>query len=297
MLFRCFCFAVALSLATTCQAAEPVGIATVVDGDAVLIRQTTKQILLAGSRLTAYDLIETGPTTGIVRVEFANGAIADLGPGTSVMVAPKLDESSPQDALVYAVKGWAKITVSTKAAPSVAPSSLLLANMLGVSSVNGSAVVMVSDSESSVFCETGTMTVHERRKGRLLTALALKSGSFYAKSEQNKPSVSALPSVAFTRGVPKAFLDPIPLRASLYQNKPEPKPRNLGELGYADAAPWLAAEAGIKGILVAQWRSQLNSGLRAGLMANIKSHPEWDRILFPEKYILKAPISSSSKSL
>ena len=295
MLFRGFYFAVAFLLATTCQAAESLGIATVVDGDAILIRQTTKQILVAGARLRASDFIETGPTTGIVRVEFANGVLADMGPGTKVMVAPTLANPGSKDTLIYALTGWVKISVAGKATQFPAPSSLLTADTLGLSDVNGSAVVVVAGSDSSAFCETGTLIVHERRKGKLLPAVALKSGAFFSTSGKSKPTVSAKPPETFVKGVPKAFLDPIPLRANLYESKAEPKPRYIGELSYADAAPWLAAETAIKGALVARWRSELSPNLRSGLVANIKSHPEWDRTLFPEKYLPKPPASTPVK--
>lgn len=294
VLLRCFYFAIALFFATTCLGAESLGIVTVVDGEAVLIRQTTRQVLLPGARLKANDLIETGPSNSIVRVEFSNGAVADMGPATRVMVAPTLAGSIAQDTLVYALRGWVKISSADKAALFSGPSSLLMADALGLSNVSGNAVVSVSGSESLVFCETGTLTLHERRNGRLLRGLALKSGAFYATSVGAKPTVSAKPSDVFVKRVPKSFLDPIPLRVSLYESKSEPKPRYLGELSYTDAAPWLAAEASIKRVLVAQWRSQLNVNLRAGLVAHIKSHPEWDRTLFPEKYLSKPTASAPS---
>ena len=43
------------------------------------------------------------------------------------------------------------------------------------------------------------------------------------------------------------------------------------------------------------WKTQLTPDLRAGLTSHVKSHPEWDRVLFPEQYLpasaAPAPVS------
>ena len=105
------CWLMGLGVVAVCQAQTPVGLATVVEGDAVLVRQTTKLALKPGMRLMSGDLLQTGPTSAVVRIEFGNGAIADLGPQTQVMLQPRLASGAKRrQAPLYALSGWIKLS-------------------------------------------------------------------------------------------------------------------------------------------------------------------------------------------
>jgi hypothetical protein len=282
VLFRIAFFATATCFASLCQAAEPIAVMTVVDGDAVLVRQTTKLTLKAGMRLTALDMIETGQKTAIVRIEFVDGAVADLGPETRVMLAPKLVSGSKRrQATLYALEGWVKISRIQGKEPSA---TQLLSESMDISNVTGSAVISVHPKLNQVFAESGAVLVTERLQGHSLTTVALKPGAIFVRVGNEKGSMSAHPAPSFIQNVPRAFLDPIPLRASLFKNRPEPASQPNEELGYADALPWLGAEMAVRNLLVTRWRQHLNADLRTGLSSHIKVHPEWDRVLFPDKY-------------
>ena len=110
MLFRNACLVVAFCFIGLCSAAESICIATVVDGDAFFVRDTMKYALKPGTHLGDQDLIETGPKTAIVRLEFTSGMMINLGPTTRVILSPKLGDGSLllQPAL-YAINGWIKI--------------------------------------------------------------------------------------------------------------------------------------------------------------------------------------------
>lgn len=294
VLSRALCWLIGFGFATLCYAEEPIALATVVEGDATVLRQTTKLAVRPGMRLLALDMLETGPKTHIVRIEFSSGAIADLGPQTQVMLAPKLASGAKRrQATLYALSGWVKLS-GTAGKDSAA--SQLLAGSLDVSGLTGAAVVSIQAKGSQVFAESGTVNVAERRAGQAAPPLALKSGTLYARTGTDKASVSAHPPSAFMQSVPKAFLDPIPARSELFKGRAEPPAKPLGDLSYAEATPWLAAEQPLRTLLVPHWKTKLNPDLRAGLARHIKAHPEWDRVLFPEKYLpaKPAPVASAT---
>jgi hypothetical protein len=64
-------------------------------------------------------------------------------------------------------------------------------------------------------------------------------------------------------------------------------------VSYADVEAWLKAPPDIRRPLVARFRPRASDpAFRAGLVANLKFHPEWDPILFPEKYKPKEPANA-----
>ncbi|MBK6295704.1 MAG: hypothetical protein IPF55_16570 [Rhodoferax sp.] len=289
MFSRALCWLIGLSFAAMCYAEAPIALATVVEGDATLLRQTTRLAVKPGMRLLALDMLETGPKTNIVRIEFTGGAIADLGPQTQVMLAPKLASGAKhRRAPLYALSGWVKLSGTPSKDPAASP---LLSESLDLSGLNGNAVVSIQAKASHVFAESGTVTVTERRQGQAVPPTVLKSGTLYSRTGNEKASVSAHPASAFMQSVPKPFLDPIPARTDTFKGRAEPPAKVLGDLTYADATPWLGAELPVRTLLVTHWKAQLNPDLRAGLTSHIRSHPEWDRVLFPEKYL---PVNAAS---
>ena len=68
--------------------------------------------------------------------------------------------------------------------------------------------------------------------------------------------------------------------------------RILGaEFGYADVELWMKAELSIRRPFVQRWKAKAfkDPAFKQAIVANMSSHPEWDPILFPEKYLPKEP--------
>ena len=60
--------------------------------------------------------------------------------------------------------------------------------------------------------------------------------------------------------------------------------------GYTDVQSWLQAEPSVRRPLMQRWRAKAREpAFRTALIANLAAHPEWDPILFPEKYKPKEP--------
>jgi hypothetical protein len=161
------------------------------------------------------------------------------------------------------------------------------------------AVVSVGSNGGAVFAESGDVQIVERTKGKngataAGPALTVKTGEYYARVGADKGKTAPRPDAEFIKRLPRAFLDPVPSRAALFAAREVPgKP--LGGIDYASAQPWIDAEAALRPAFLGRWRPLASQAeFRKGLIAGLRGHPEWDRTLFPEKYLPKPASAASS---
>lgn len=270
-------------------AATPLATATIVDGEAVLLRDASRFALAEGVRLERDDIVETTDKTRFLRIEFGDGVILDLGPESRLLLGPKLlGDRARLPAKLHLLRGVAKLTVPKPLPPAAGTFTTPALDVLGVAHT---AVFIVDGADAQVFAESGAVTLQGRRGGRPAGNNTVKSSEFYSRGADAKGSSSARPTPAFIQRLPRAFLDTLPSRAKLFADR-EVAPKPLGELEYADAQPWVDAE-GLRAHFAARWRALAhNPAFREGVAAGMAAHPEWDRILFPEKYLPKPPAST-----
>lgn len=277
------------------RAAPDATLATILDGPAVLIRDSARFALAEGVRLAADDIVETDPKARLLRIEFGDGLILDLGPATRLLLAPRFtgDKGRPA-ARFHLLQGWAKLTAAkeTPAGPSGFSTPLF-----DVASVARSAVFSVQPNEGLVFAETGAVVLVERSAGKAAAGpTVVKATQFLSHGAGAKAVPAARPTPAFLQAVPRPFVDTLPSRAALMKAR-DTQPKRLGEIAYADVQAWLAAD-GLRPGFVARWKALAkNPEFRKALIANQRAHPEWDRTLFPEKYLPKstpAPVPATS---
>lgn len=272
--------AAALFAAGTLAAAAPPGaLATIVDGEALLLRGVAKAAVVEGLRLAPGDIVETAPAARLLQLEFDDGLLVDLGPGTRLQLAPRLAGGEParRTARLYLLQGWAKLTGSAQGV-------LLASPMLDVVSLERSAVLALLGSELSVFAETGALGVVERHGARGAPPQTLKQGEFLARTGSEPAVRAARPGPAFVQRLPRPFQDTLPARARQFAGRELP-PRPLGPIGYDDVQAWIDAEAALRGGFVQRWRPLARQGeFRQRLQQGLAAHPEWDPLLNPDKY-------------
>ena len=262
-----------LVLPWAAAAADSTVTVTLLEGPATLVRGVTRYALAEGVRMQAGDIIEVGDK-GLVEFEFPDGAAIALGPGTRLLaISMPRGKSAAGDFHVMA--GALKISgVSKDARLRISTPAFTLWP------VEGASVMVVRGGEGSVFVEGGT--------ARLAAPPAthqLKSGEFFGRKDGQKGTVSQRPSRPFMDAMPKAFFDPLPSRMARYKDR-EAQPRRIEDVSYADVEVWLKAPAGIRRPLVARFESRADDPkFRSSLEANLRFHPEWDPILYPEKYL------------
>ncbi len=275
-------------------AAAPLATATIVDGEVLLVRGASRLQLAEGVRLAKDDIVENTAKGRLVRIEFSDGLIVDLGPESRALLAPKLMGDRARFASrLHLLRGVAKVTVPKPLPPAAAAFSSPGFDVTGVAR---SAVFIVQAGEAFAFAESGEVVLSERSRGRAAGSTSLKNGEFYAHVGDSKPTVTTRPTPAFIQRLPRAFLDTLPARAALFSSRGV-EPKLLGEISFADAQDWIDAES-LRAQFAARWRALAQyPAFREGVAANMSAHPEWDRILYPEKYLPKpasAPTSAAA---
>ncbi|MEO8156139.1 MAG: hypothetical protein ABI605_23985 [Rhizobacter sp.] len=276
-------------------ATTPVAIATIVDGEAVVIRDAARLQLAEGVRLVKDDIVETTAKGRLVRVEFNDGVIFDLGPETRTLLSPKLSgDKGRAQSLVHVLNGIVKVTVPKGHPPA---ESVISSPAYDVTGMVRSAVFLVQPTGAYAFAESGELVLQERqleRNGsRPGSIFSLKSGEFFAHPDGAKAGISGRPTAAFIQRLPRPFTDALPSRAALFKDRAG-EPKRLGDIAYADVSDWLDAD-GLRAGFVLRFKAQAQDAeFRKGLIAGLRAHPEWDRTLYPEKYLPKPAASAAS---
>ena len=256
--------------AVAASAAPRMPMVTVLDGDATLLRDGTRFALAEGVRLQAGDLLATGHQTRLLRLEFPGGPGIGLGPDSRALVTPNLGESN--HAGVYLLSGWAKV-----AAPAGGPGALR-SPVADTDTATGSLILEVQGNSAEAFAETGPSRVQPRAADA--PAQQLKAGERITVPASGKAVLARGASPDFVQAMPRAFMDSLPSRLAAFGT--DVAPRRLGEMTYADAQPWIDAEAPLRRVFAERWRRlAADPQFRRGLVEGLKAHPEWTPILYP----------------
>ena len=257
-------------------AADQAATVTLLEGPAVLVRGVTRFTLVEGVRLLAGDIVEVGDK-GLTQIEFADGTALALGAGTR-MLAVALPRGKTAGGNYYVLQGAFKVAgVTRDARPRI------VTPVFTLQPAEGTAVALVAGDEGSVFVESGEMRF-DGPPAKGAAPARLKGGEFYSLKAGQKGALEPRPSAAFIGGLPKAFLDALPSRKALYAER-QVQPRRLEPATYAEVESWLKAPPDIRRPLVKRFQQRATDpAFRSALIANLRFHPEWDPVLYPEKY-------------
>lgn len=256
-------------------AADPTVTVTLLEGPTTLVRGVTRYALAEGVRLQSGDILEVSDK-GLAEMEFADGVALALGPKTRVL-ALSVPHGKPAPGDFYVTQGTLKISGVKQGAR-----LRVVTPVFTLQPVEGNIVLALGGKEGSVFVESGEARLAGRGT-RGAAPMRLKSGDFYT-GDESKGGVAGRPSPAFIDALPKAFLDPLPSRMTRYKDR-QVQPRPLEPVKYAEVETWLKAPPEIRRRMPTRFQSRAaDPAFRAALVENLKFHPEWDPILFPEKY-------------
>ena len=285
-----------LATPTWSWAAAPVAVATIVDGEAVLIRDAARFQLAEGVRLSKDDIVETTAKGRLVRLEFSDGVIFDLGPETRTLLSPKLSgDKGRAQSLVHVLNGVVKVTVPKGHPPA---ESVISSPAYDVTGLVRTAVFMLQPNGAYAFAESGELVLQERLQERTGSKpgpiFSLKGSEFFGHPDGEKAGITPRPTPAFMQHLPRPFTDALPSRAALFKDRGG-EPRRLGDIAYADVSDWIDAD-GLRAGFVLRFKTLAQDAeFRKGLVAGLRAHPEWDRTLYPEKYLPKPAASAASR--
>ena len=265
-----------LAFSSAMAAAQP-ALVTILDGDATVLEGTRRFSAVQGQPLTERSLVQTGPQTRLLRIEWADGSVVDLGPDTRAMLTPagpaKGERRGPA---FHLLQGWAKQGSLGKAAAAGQQSAAF-----EVAPFSGSAVSYVQLESSWLFLESGEAVLTERE---VLppSRLSLKAGEVYTRAGPGKGATAPRPTPEQLRAVPRAFRDTLPLRAAQFAGK-TPTLQPLPAPTYAELQAWLTAEKSLRADFPRRFAPLArDAAFRRGLLDNLAAHPEWKPVLFPD---------------
>lgn len=262
-------------------AADPVATVTLLEGQAAMVRGVTRYALAEGVGLQSGDIIEVGDK-GLAEIEFPDGAALALGTGTRVLAVSVAHKPAGGD--FYAMRGALKL-----AGVKQGGNFRIVTPIFTLQPVEGAAVLVVGGGEGSVFVESG-----DARLTAAPAPLRLKGGDFFTRKAGQKGAVAPRPSPAFIGALPKIFLDPLPSRLARYKGR-QVQPRQLEVVSYAEVEAWLKAPPEVRRPLVQRFAPRASDpAFRSALVSNLRFHPEWDPILYPEKHPPREPDAASA---
>ena len=265
--------AAGLALPFAGSGAEGPAVVTLLEGQAMLLRPAGRFALAEGVRVQAGDILEVAEK-GLLQIGFADGTRVSLGPQTRFHLATVSD--------FYLLHGWTK-TVAAQGMRLTTP-------LFGLATAESVFVLQVEPREAGVFAERGELRLVEGfAKASPTSPVSVRAGQFHGRRADQRGVTQPRPPQAFVAAMPRPYQDNLPERLALLKER-EMAPRRLGELAYADVESWLAAPPELRRPLMQRLRARARDPeFRKALIANMPKHPEWDRIVFPEKYKPKPP--------
>lgn len=262
--------------------AQQAGLITMIEGPPpLLIREATLHSAARGVAVKKGDILETA-AGGFAQLEFADQTIVALGPDSRLFVfdCPASEGDRKHAPQLVLLRGWLKTETP---AQDPAENGRYWLGGLTMAARPGSTVAHVAPAETRLFVETGTADIAPAEKPRAPATVA-KAGQFVSRARAAAPLLrNGLPA-AFIAEMPRAFQDTLPPQAPrLRQPAAAPKPERA--VNYEDVADVLSLPVGFRVGFIRRFENRLSdSAFRRAVDANMRRHPEWDRVLHPEKY-------------
>jgi hypothetical protein len=278
-----------LSACVGASAADLPGTITILEGDALIVRGANRLRAAEGVRLASGDIVETA-ASAFVQIELSDQTVLQVGGATKVMVGGPVRLKAERT--LYALSGWFKATNARKEAGTRGFD--LRSPLFEIAALPGVVVTQIKPSDVTLFAERGDVKLVERQSGASAGAVVVKTGQYYRRTAGSRGAASATRVDAFVGELPRAFRDSLPLRGDRYKDR-EVSPKPAPDFVYEDVEAWLKTESPFRRQFIERWRSKARDpAFRAALIANLKFHPEWDPVLFPEKYLPKEPVNPAS---
>lgn len=285
-MLRGLILAAALAAPLAAGAADAVGTITILEGEALVYRGSGRVHAAEGLVLAPGDIVESAGSA-FLQIELSDQTVAQFGPATKVLIGGAVVRRKPER-WFYVLEGWAKVSGAKREASAV-PGFDLRTPLIDVASAPAVVVLRTTRAELTLFVERGDVRVAERPAGATPVVEALRAGDHYRRKAGTRGVVNPGAMQPFLQDMPAFFRDSLPLRAERFRDRPA-RPKDAPDFSYADVEPWLKAEVSVRRPLVQRWRAKArDAAFRSALVANLSAHPEWDPILFPEKYLPKDP--------
>jgi hypothetical protein len=258
--------------------AADVGVVTIAEGPARVLRGTVWYMLAPGAPFQEGDVIDAGERSQ-VQVELASGGTLNLvGPAALFAASIPLRNDKQEVPMEFALdKGWLKLVSPAGAGMRIRTPSAM------VSAADATIVTHQDGKLFELFVESGSARIADTtRAGRDGAVHDAKSGEYWSR-EADKPFVTerrAPPK--FVAAMPRHLIDRLANLAPRFKGKRTPLAVDR-EITLAEADPWLTGP--YRRAFARRLGGRLaDPTFRKAVEANIAAYPDFDRILHPEKY-------------
>jgi hypothetical protein len=220
-----------------------------------------------GMRVRQGDYLETGPgATAQAQLEFAGGAIVELGPSSQVL----LFNATAGSAEIVVATGWLKGETNSGTYRYDSP-------LISATTKGGNVLLHVTDDESDVFVETGVASVSSGAPAPIATSA---EKIFFTRRAGKPVATAGRPSQEFVSAMPVSFRDVLPPRFSRFEGRKPPEAKSDHEVSYSEIERLLRLPAAWRKGLVDRFRPRLQDhGFRQAIEAHITALPEWKPVL------------------
>jgi hypothetical protein len=273
-----------------CYGAD-VGVVTILDGNARVLRGVSWHKMIEGARLQDGDVIDTADRAQ-VQIEMSAGPMVNfVGPAELLVVgAGSREGKQPAPAELYLTRGWLKLAVKQGGA------ALRVRSPAGTITTGDGVVVMHVESDAlEAFAERGNTRLNEPGKSVIEgTAHDVKGGEFAISASDRPFGTTGAAPQKFVAAMPRHFRDPLPNRATLYQVS---RVQLVADrtISYAEAEPWLTGP--YRRAFLRRLQPRLaDAEFRAPVMAKLQAYPEWHSALIPQEPLPKDKAEAPPKA-
>jgi len=274
-LFLALCFATIAGPA----AAVDAGVVTIVEGQARVLRGAVWYRLVPGANVQDGDIVEAVDRAE-VQLELTAGATLNLvGPGALyAAVIPARSDKNATPMEFSLDRGWLKLAVPNAA------SALRIRMPTALLTVSEGTVVMRQDGKFfEFFVESGSASIADAaRAGRDGASQEAKAGEYWSR-DGDKPIVTERRAPAkFVASMPRHLIDRLASLSSRFKGQ-KPQLAIDRDISLAEADPWLAGP--YRRTFTKRFAGRLaDPAFRKGVEANPAAYPEWERVLYPDRF-------------
>ena len=285
-MLREFILAAVVCLPLCARAVDAEGTITILDGESFIYRGAARYSAVEGVRLEGGDIVETRASS-FMQVEFPDLSVIQFGPETRAMLSsPGAAGRQKPEYWLFVMNGWCKV-VGAKPRADGAPGLEVRTRALEIPSNPAVVVFNEQAADVTLFVERGEVKLSERQASGGPIGVPLKAGDYYRRAPGARGTVNAGSTQGFVAAMPRAFRDSLPLRLERFRDQGI-RTKEAPDFTYADVEAWLNAEPWLRRPFVQRWRAKAKDpSFRKSLISSLSSHPEWDPVLFPEKYVNK----------
>jgi len=262
--------------AAVCYGAD-IGVVTILDGGARVLRGASWYKLVEGARVQDGDVVDAADRAQ-VQIELTSGGIVNFAGPAGLLVAgagSAAREGKPAvPAEVYLPRGWVKM--GARQGP-----GLRVRTASGALAASNAVAVVHSDADAiEVFVETGNAKLYEPGKGgNDGAAHDVRAGEFALRAPDRPFATAGAAPLPFVAAMPRHFRDPLPARAAQFAVV-RVQVASDRPITYAEAEPWLSSP--YRRLFIRRLQPRLSDPeFRAAAMAKPQAYPEWQAALPP----------------